>query len=200
MKKYCTILLFICCLSLGLQAHAQYIFAPDEYLIYATVIDAWYFNNSQKRVVIKDHTASYTSLTTLEHELVYVRSRMPGLALETVNDFKAKNLENYSLEKFINQRSEYQIIKEGEMINLFEHDEGWGRFYSRYPNADGIITLSRVGFNIEKNQALLCLANQWNRYTGVGLYILITKQPDLSWKIKEKLRVWNSWLLDEIKP
>lgn len=196
MKKYFFALIIICGFTFSGYTYAQYIFGPDEYLIYATAIDTWYTDNPEKGVFIKDHTVLYTSLDIVEKELSYVRSRMPTLALETINDFKAKNLKKYPLDRFINQRSDYQIIKDTELINLFEHDEGWGRFYSRYPNADGVLALSRVGLNNDKTQALLCVANHWNRYAGVGLYVLLKKQDDSSWEIDENLRVWNSWILD----
>jgi hypothetical protein len=200
MKQYLLSLAVISILCLSPKTvTAQYIFGPDEYLIYATVIDAWFLQHPEKKIIIKDHTGAYTRQEDLETELNYVYQEIPVLSRQTINDFKAKNLTHYSLDTFINQRKDYQFISERELINLFDRQEGWGRFYARYPQAEGIFTLSRVGLNDKKTQALVCIANQWDRFSGSGLYLLLTKENDTTWVIRQKIRVWNSWLLDRIQ-
>lgn len=197
--KHCLFipLILIANLALAEPTSLEYIFEPDEYIIYAAVIDDWYADNNQKTPLIKDHTVFYTSQNKIRDELSYVYSQMPALDSETINDFVAKNLQTYPLEKFINQRAAYQFIPETELINLFKYgEEGWKRLRSRYPDADGVLSLSRVGFNITKGQALVCIANQWDRLTGVGLYVLLEKQKDSSWAITKTLHVWNSWCLE----
>jgi len=34
---------------------------------------------------------------------------------------------------------------------------GWARFYSEYPRSSGFLSLSRVGFDLRRNQALVCM-------------------------------------------
>ena len=44
--------------------------------------------------------------------------------------------------------STYVLLSQVEMSQIFgQNQDGWQFFYERYPDAPGITTLSRVGFN-----------------------------------------------------
>lgn len=202
MKNY--ILIAIACLVMLFPRTAltinEYDFELDEYLIYSTVIDEWYSSDESKEVSIRDHTSIYQIGRPIEVELDYIKQQMLILEDEIINDFKAKNLRSYSLESFINQRAEYTIITQKEIDYIFDHNPHWDSYYNRYPKSGGILTLSRVGFNRQRTQALLHAANQWNRSTGAGVYLLVVKQKDGSWKIENQQRIWHSWNRDKITP
>jgi len=171
----------------------EYIFEPEEYLIYSTVIDSWCGQDKTKEVFIRDHTAIYQSGPPIETELAYVRNNMVFADEIMINDFKAKNIRAYNLDPFFNQRGKYKIISQKEINSIFDHNPYWDKYYRRNPDSEGIITFSRVGFNRARDKALLHVANQWNRATGAGVYILLSRQKDNSWKIESELRGWYSW-------
>lgn len=197
MKKYILVGVLALCMVLGgVCASAQHIFGAQEYLVYATVIDDWYADNQARLIVIKGHTALHNSANSLHNELVYVKSEAPDLSQEAINDFVAKNLRSYTIGEFIDQRAEYVILSQGEIDTLFEYKNGWIEFYRQYPDAQGLLTLSRVGTNIAQTQALVYVANEWDLSTGAGVYIILNKDPDGVWYTAREVNVWNSWILD----
>ncbi len=68
---------------------------------------------------------------------------------------------------------------------------GWDEFYRRFPGSRGMIWLSRVGFNRDKNQALFYFGNQYTDYAGEGYLILMAK-ADGAWKEVAHITVWIS--------
>ncbi len=175
----------------------EYYFEPEEYTIYSTVIESWYRKDHGKKLLIRDYTGLYRGRETMETELKYVQQMMPALNDEAINDFKTKNLNAYSLKSFINPRVEYKLITQKEIDYIFDHNPNWETYYNQHPDSGGILTLSRVGFNRRKNQALLHVANQWNLATGAGVYILLNRQRDGSWQIVDQERLWRSWYSDK---
>ncbi|MCQ9205709.1 MAG: hypothetical protein NG737_05290 [Omnitrophica bacterium] len=194
---YFFLLVFLSAHPANLFAH--YILKPDEYSVYSVLVDEWYYSPKTSRVVIRDHTALSSSLDFLEIELSYVRSVMSVLGLETIDDFKAKNIISYPVEDFFDLSVDYNIITQREIDGIFESRGGWKRFYRRYQGADGILTFSRVGFNQDRSQALVYVVTQWGDLAGTGFYILLTKQKDNTWKFHRDLRVRNFWYFEDIK-
>ena len=197
MKKY--LFLFILAISLitiAASAATKYILGPEEYLVYATLIDDWYVNDQSELAVIRGRTALHRSRFFLAKELAYVKDGMPELEQSTVNDFVAKNLESYPLDAFVNQRADYKLLSQEEINHLFHLKDGWIKFYEKYPDSNGILTFSRVGFNLDKQQALVYVANQWDSFSGAGIYVLLEKNYDDSWDIIQELSIWNSWIFD----
>ena len=202
MKKY--LCLAVVCLffiaSETVWGINEYIFEPDEYLIYSTVIDSWCGQDKTREIFIRDHTAIYQSGRPIETELEYVRKNIPLLDEVIINDFKAKNIKAYALGHFLNQRANYTIISQKEINAIFDHNPYWNKYYRYNPGSEGIITFSRVGFNQARDRALLHVASQWDRATGSGVYLLLYRQKDSSWEIESELLAWNSWNRDNPKP
>jgi len=203
MLKNSIFIVVVCLTLIALKpalAINEYAFELDEYLIYSTLIDTWYSKDTTKEVLIRDHTSIYQIGKPIEIELAYLKEQMPSLGNKIINDFKSKNLRSYSLASFINQRAKYSIISQKEIDYIFNHNPHWDMYYDRYPNSGGILTLSRVGFNRQRNQAILHVANQWNRSTGAGICVLLTQQKGGSWKIEGQERLWHSWNREKLKP
>ncbi len=185
------------CLVLSALAHSEYVFGPGDYLIYSTVLDTWFAHDLTRITLIRDRTALGIPKESLEAELAYVASQLLGVRPDTINDFKGKNIQTYALESFITQRAAYTIVPEAEINALFSYPDGWGRFYQHYPDSDGLLVFSRVGFSMHGGQALVYVANQWNNFSGAGLYVLLNKADDGAWEISQTVRVWHSWLPEE---
>tara|TARA_B100000315_G_C14439805_1_gene524170 strand:- start:267 stop:914 length:648 start_codon:yes stop_codon:yes gene_type:complete len=191
------ILVIISCLVFSSVCLAEYTFGPGEYLIYSTILDEWYAYKQVNRIIIRGETALAVEKKNLEEELSYLKNSLVGLEDTTVSDFKAKNLGSYPIEEFIFQRAVYKIISPAEINSFFSYKDGWEKFYSHYPDADGLMTFSRVGFNEDLSQALVYIGAQWSDLSGTGIYVLLEKEVDGAWAIALSLRAWHHWLPDE---
>lgn len=190
------ILLFPVLLAPVVKAEQEYIFGTDDYSVYSALIDKWYAGTPPKRPVTRVHTGSCATLGLIEDEIEYLKKEIPGLDLEATSDFKAKNIDSYPLRSYINQRAEYDFIDEPEIAKLFSFSDGWKEFYKRYPNSEGILTFSRIGFNLDKTEALASICGQWGHSAGAGLYVTFSRAKDGAWEPQAEVRTWNSWIIE----
>lgn len=86
-----------------------------------------------------------------------------------------------------------QIVSDRAVKKMFESgiDEGWSEFNRRYPKHHGFLTVSRVGFSRDRQQALPYIGNQWTEAAGEGYLVLLHKQNG-SWKEVARASCWIS--------
>lgn len=116
---------------------------------------------------------------------------MLGLSKETLDNFLMNNDITYPLYKSFNLKVNYIFINKQELRDLFKNHNGWDEFYKKYPDSQGILTLSKVGFNKKLNQSLIYYGNQSNWLAGTGYLVFLTKKNNI-WKIKKEIMIWIS--------
>lgn len=83
-------------------------------------------------------------------------------------------------------------MNDSEVNEIFsDPNAGWDFFYKKYPDSQGITTLSRVGFNIDKTKALVYFGTQSDGLAGTGYYVILQKEIN-RWKIVKKQMLWIS--------
>ncbi len=100
---------------------------------------------------------------------------------ELVQDFRAKNEQQHLLEDRFNATTEIKLMSYDEYRELVDLGFVWSLFYERYPKAGGRFWVSRVGFNREKDQALLFFSFYRGPLHGSTKYMLFRKQGT-QWK------------------
>jgi hypothetical protein len=168
--------------------------AAEEYAVYEAVIEWGFLTESTKLIVVTDHTAAglFVEESMDERMIEYIRDNMgTDLQAETLNDYLAKNEETYELGKRFPLDVQYVLISEAELNKIFEEGEGWDQFYSTYPNSQGTMTLSRVGFNTNVDQALVYVGNQAHYLAGIGYYVLLAKEQG-AWVVENAVMAWIS--------
>src|SRR5947209_3600747 len=162
----------------------------EAYAVYDTLIEQIYIRAQVEQIVVKDQT-SLGSFNNEELEGVFqqVGRKLTALQKTTFNDFRAKNEQPHRLDEPFNLSVNYALIsKDEENELLYQRADGWVAFYKKYPKAQGILTISRVGFNPEMNQALVYVGNQSGPKTGAGYYVLLARENG-TWTIKERYTV-----------
>lgn len=162
-----------------------------DYVIYSVLIEKMYINERIKLIVIKDHTGLHPPVNDLNGELKRVESKLTTISPETLNDFQEKNKESSPLEKAFKLSLPYVLFSEQEDKEIFQDARSWQEFYKRYPDSQGLITLSKVGFNKGMNQALVYIGNQRYGLGGAGYYVLLSKKNDI-WSIQDMFGAWVS--------
>lgn len=163
----------------------------EEYCVYRAYIENTF---TEETVVVLDHTFWGTYMVYawgLTQFGVSLSEKMPELEEETWDCFEARNEEKYHLSDFFNLSKHVVFISEEDMVMLFKWHGGWEEFRSLYPSSQGIMNLSRVGFNADKTQALLYAGNQTGWTSGSGWYVLFVKKNG-AWVIQKKVMVWVS--------
>jgi hypothetical protein len=162
----------------------------EEYVVYVVLLAATY--PSDLTIVIRDHTStSYESPDEgLKKTLDYIKKQMPTIAADTLENFEAINQQEYPL---VHSFAGYHcvLVSDNEMKEIFSTDEGWDKFYKLYPHSQGHMTLSRVGFNRDMNQALVYVGNVSDLTVDAGYYVLLQKING-HWYIQNQVNTWIS--------
>ena len=69
--------------------------------------------------------------------------------------------------------------------------DNWDRFYEEYHDSQGIMRISRVGFDANGSQALVYVGNTQHDLVGAGYFVLLVRKAD-TWVVHSKELTWIS--------
>ena len=162
----------------------------QEQAVYTFLLSKLY---QHKEYVIMADTA--TSLTGVDHTaqtLDYVLQNMHAVAPATLNSFRSRNASSQTLRADMQLGGHYTLLSQAGKNRIFSQNQsGWDIFYNRFPQAPGLTTFSRVGFDLPLDQALVYMGTQSNWLAGSGYYILL-KKVNGTWSIDQQVLIWIS--------
>ena len=125
----------------------------DEREVLAVCLGHLYIGSRQ---VVRSLTRSGLHLPADEERArAYMRENLEGFREETLVDFFAKNREQYPIEPDFNPGGMLICLSDEEFRHVFRDREGWERFRQTFPESDGTLRFSRVGFNRAVTQAMI---------------------------------------------
>jgi hypothetical protein len=107
--------------------------------------------------------------------LSYLRENLERLDEETLNEFLAKNREHHPIEPDLNPGGRLVCVGDEEYEHIFRYGDGWARFRREFPESDGTLRFSRVGFDRDVTQAMLYAGQQFDWNVGSGGFRLFSK-------------------------
>jgi len=170
----------------------QYSREAEEYAVYSAIIQTRYIDTQKPAlIVISDQTdLDYFSGELGEH-LKSIRQGLPDLTDEVCADFEAQNRQPQSLKPLFAISVKYVFISKQEIQTTFKRQDGWDIFYAKYPNSQGFMYLSGVGFNPQMDMALVYVGNMHYALAGEGHYVLL-KKVNGQWTVQGQTMVWIS--------
>jgi hypothetical protein len=193
------LLSIILALFLSLCAHSLSDFVKadgitsDEYAVYSALIQSMYVKQPVQTVVVDKQTQFYKiDWERPEDYRKSILAELSSISEETIEDFEKKNETEGELARHLNLTVDYVLLgKQSSARTPEEHAKQWKEFDEKYPNSPGIISLSRVGFNSDKDQALVYVANRCGGLCGKGYYVLLMKSGE-RWKVQKEMLLWVS--------
>ena len=161
----------------------------EEQAVYAALLARY----PASGYVIMDTTATdITGIENTSQTLDFVLQNMQAVAPETVDSFRVRNETASLLRNDMQLSVPYVLMSLADRQALFSiNQDGWTLFYNRYPDAPGIITFSRVGFNEAIDQALCYVGFQSQLLSGAGYYFLL-KKVNGNWVVDQQVMTWVS--------
>jgi hypothetical protein len=104
--------------------------------------------------VIQEVTAFGTKDDSLAAQLKYVADNLPQIEPSVLRDFSSKNSKSHKLTDNFNVRVKHVLASSDVLNPMLQLPSFWREFYKTFPDAQGMISVSRVAFNSEVNQAL----------------------------------------------
>ncbi len=173
---------------------------PEEYAVFSALLKAQYPAKAPQILVIDDWTPSSEREPNIGFVggLTPMGAGRPAVQPETAADFESKGMHSFRLERKFGSDLSYVLVPESDLRDIFHPDangkvgsQPWRDFYEKYPGAQGIMSLSRVGFNKAKNEALIYVINQWGLVGGSAFYYVLVKRQGV-WKVEKRVLVFLS--------
>ena len=162
----------------------------EEQSVYAFLLSKMYQHTGY--VIMAVTATSATGVGNTAQTLDYVLQNMHNVAAETLDSFRSRNATAQILHPDMQLGGPYTLLSQTARNRIFSQNQsGWDIFYSRYPQAPGLTTFSRVGFNATLDQALVYLGTQSNWLVGTGYYLLL-KKVNGTWNIDQQVMIWVS--------
>lgn len=161
----------------------------ESYKIYTLLINETFQEEIEKIIIEKNTNVNVLNpVEELQYE-VYANNIFAGLSRETFDSFIKNNKVTDTIFNNFNFEKKVIILNKTELQEAFKN--GWNSFYSKFEKSQGILTLSKVGFNPYFTQALLYYGNSYGIMNGEGYFVFFMKVNG-NWKIINKFMVWIS--------
>ena len=129
-----------------------------------------------ERQVVRSMTRSGLQVPADERMFSYLREILEELVEVTLNDYLVKNREQHPIEPDSNPGGHLVCVGDEEFGHIFRDEYGWDRFRREYPESDGTLRFSRVGFDRGVTQAMLYAGQQFDWNIGSGGFWLFSKR------------------------
>lgn len=161
----------------------------DSNEIYSSIINDY---KNFKTIVVSE-TTSIGHSGTSNYKLDVLRKEFKDLKEETLENFKKNNTSSKKLgTKNFQTRKKLILLNDSEKKMIFSNDEdGWETFYNKYPKSQGFLTLSNIGFDNSKTQAIVYYGNQSHELSGIG-HLAYFKKSNNKWKLIALYELWIS--------
>lgn len=178
-------------------AHSVPDTTAEEYAVYSAIIDKVHFEERLRVFVLRDHTAPCARANDWCADK-QVKSRLPNLKTETLDDYVIQNRESAPLSEYFKLQRPVVMLSDQDLPGLLIKTNlkvsfsplparkiHWGKFYDRYPLSPGVISLSRVGFDSRLQQALVYAEIAGQSNGAWGRYLVLSKESG-TWVMQDK--------------
>jgi len=164
----------------------------EDYAVYSALLSQKFITDKVRLVVIEDETL------VDKGDTVRIAGNFRDLAQRlspmeaTLDDYKEKNKTSHRLGREFNLAVPYVFFTVEERKEIFKEGwDGWKRFYEKYAGSFGTVSVSAIGFNRERNQALVYVVRACGSLCASGQYVLLVK-TDGKWKVDKEALMWIS--------
>ena len=164
--------------------------SAEEYDIYSSIIKQIYLKPETKMAMIEERTFRYDF--GVENDEPW-REKKKGVVIEesAIEDYETKNSQPWLLNKAsFKLPVKTNLITDLDLKAIFHGNWGelqWINYYRRFPDSDGFVMLSRIGFNTERTQGLMYIGSRCGPRCG-DIHFLLLEKANGVWVIKKELR------------
>lgn len=121
----------------------------------------------------------------------YLHKEARGLQMSTLDSFRDANTHPALFSHSFHLPVTYELLDKAEFDAIFQKGGWWKDYYRKYPDSQGFLRLSRVGFGAGGKQAVFYVKNQCGGKCGTGSYVVM-ENIDSGWKVTKEILIWIS--------
>lgn len=126
-----------------------------------------------------------------EDTLQILHDKFPAFPSLIMQSWQNRNGEPHLLSDGFLFSVPYRLLSQAQVDEAFLPSNWWDSFYQHYPDALGYFQLSRVGFDADRQHAVVYVENHQDGKWGSGYFWLLAKEQE-KWLIKGSINVWIS--------
>lgn len=104
---------------------------------------------------------------------------------DVVRAWREVNRSTVQLQRKFELSYEYFLVPRAE-LDKFDPDNFFGEFYKKYPDSNGLISVSRIGFDEAETTALIHVIHSYGTL-GANYYFILLKKSDGEWGITKRI-------------
>lgn len=161
----------------------------SEYSVYSAAIEEFNRGRNAKTVVISNRAVDVSDPASVTSGWA---RRCEAFVPETEASFRERNRQPLELTRGLTLKSDYVLTSVGDLKTIPSDKMRLEGMSAKYPDAFGVVELSRVGFNAEMNKAVVYISRG---YCGLGCgegTCMVLAKEDCKWKVKGRSGVWMS--------
>ncbi len=168
--------------------------SDDEYAVYSSFITQEFINKS-KIILLRQTIGRNTNSNFKQFSSQYISDKKSQiLRNDTYEDFIVRNRVKGT---FTGSKlpAKVQLIDVEEVNQIFEslgnQTQGWENLSSRFPDVEGISSVSRVGFSHDNSQAALyAISMNKGSIWQSGDFFVFSKKNGI-WTLSETIKIWS---------
>lgn len=154
-------------------------------------IYSFFVGGGERTMLILQDTSADISANDPQKSLDYIKSGLPSLSDEALDNFVQRNQQSGQLAPDMELDVDYILLSTEELSEI-TRQSNWDEVITQeYPGSYGYTMFSRVGFNNSLDQAIIYVGQMAAPLMGSGFYYLMEKKNG-EWVIKEQVMAWIS--------
>lgn len=159
----------------------------DEADVYEAVLKQMFGGDHAWRVLV---VASQTG-----ESMMYEHSGpdFDGVGADTFEDYREQNRSPKRFGRLQTLPAKLVLLDRREFSKMVRSrdGDGWTRFEEKYPDSNGFIEFSAVGFGRTRSEALVYVSRNCGTACAAGWYVLLRRDAG-GWRVEEQLLSWQA--------
>jgi hypothetical protein len=148
---------------------------PEAYAVYAAALPMiWNSEHEPKSLIFQEET-EFSARASADNLCIKGDRKFSGTWGSTLENYASVNRVPRRLLRMFPVDKAYILVPKRELDELILKSH-WEDFYTRYPDAEGYVSVSSVGFNAQKTKALLAMTYSCGILCMHGTYYFMEKQ------------------------
>jgi hypothetical protein len=119
----------------------------------------------------------------------YLRRQVPSLQPTTIKTFRGTNLHQAQLRPRFDLPLHYELVSASKIDSILHDVSSWREYYKQYPDSQGYLALSRVGFSPDGEKALFYASNHCGGLCATDSFVVMEKRGNAWIVVKEVVMV-----------
>lgn len=180
------------------SGHRAEALTDQDYSVYSAILKDLLTKEKLKFIVIEDHTFVYKPEYSA-HDTTFGNLGLyfPDSDVEARRNYVEQNRYPLPLGYSLDIPVKYGFVSHEEVEKDYDNvtsHKTKGTFYDRFPDADGVLAFSRIGFNAHFNQAIVEVARSLCRKGCFSMkYVFLTREGQ-TWAVKRIEDILRAYL------